>query len=248
MVSTTVGSTKPKKSKAADLLGFALGKRGVHLSKLSKDELTELLAGRIGGIDFRELRGFSEVREVISWCGEGEQTIVSPFPKINARGFDRFPFDLKSHVISLQNPLIMSGRDTWRQHETGKERTENWPGFSVSLREGEYLYRFERDILVLRRIPGSLSCAPQDEALVELTTRYTKVPQKDTYVADSIRATRIPIANFCEYFGKNAGTAAHAIIYEIASAHEQTVKDLESLVHRTQASAAEWRRIAEATI
>jgi hypothetical protein len=248
MVSTTVGNIKPTKSKAADFLAFAIGKRSVQLSKLSKKELTELLAERIEGIDFRDLRGFSEVRDILGWHADEWKITVPPDVKIGTTNeFDQFPFDLKSHVIGLQNPLIASGRDTWRQYETNKEKTENWMGFSMYRREGAYLCRFERSILALRRVPNNLPCASQAEALVELTTRYVKKPQGNEYVANSILVTRIPVANFCKYFGKHAGTVAHAIIYEMASAHERTVKDLESLVRRAQESAAEWRRLSKAT-
>jgi len=248
MVLITTDKEKPKKSRAADLLEFAVGNRRVHLSKLSKEELTELLAERIESLDFKELRGFDEVQNVLSWRGEDQSATVSANTKISAKGFDLFPFDLKSHVIALTNPLIMSGHDTWRDDETTKERTERWSGFPLYRKNGAYLHHFERNIFVLRRIPRHATFASQDEALAGLTTRYMKLPGKNQYVAQSIIATRIPIVAFCKYFGKHAGNVAHAIIHEIASAHEATIRDLKSTTDRVERSALKWRRLAEATV
>jgi hypothetical protein len=222
-------SDTAKQSKAAQELQFVVErKHHISLSALLPKELNAFLASELSKLDLKELRGFKELREVISQHRDEVLMRVSERMPFCSLGFsEKYQFTLKSHVIQVSRGLLSQDL-TYRRYESGEETNDlnvflGW----VPKGRGGYVCRGKEKVLFLWRTPDPLA---HEDVLVEVEYEYYKVPRKDEFMISTIYATRVLVHKFSQHFGSQAPQVACNLLWEIATIYSVTVDSLENKV------------------
>jgi hypothetical protein len=188
------------------------------------------------------LYGFTELRETLSEKGDGRDGSVKVDDKavVICRGLsDGDFFDLKSHTVRVWQGFIWSKR-TWRRNESGEETSDF--GVFDKWNNGGYLYRYDQQILLIRRVPEGF---PKKSLIVEVIYSCIKIPNEKNYLVSGIDAKIVPIQEFCKYYGKKSGRLACCVIGGLHSLYIRTTDHLQSKANQMKSRAEGIGRFQE---
>lgn len=225
-----MASVRQTQTPACRDLDFALGEKRINLGDLSESEFDEFFKKVLGDICPREIRGFSELKDVISVMSSPDRNrntdlnnlSISEDVVLSAKGFsDGTCVDLKTHILKLCRGFVRQ-KFVFKQLETGETRTDreahrDW-------RDTGILLSGERSVLAIRR-PRNHSRA--DECLVVVSFKYSKLQCKKRHIVETIEIQNLPLSEFRQYFGKKYPHIAKELILELNTALRRTVDDLE---------------------
>ncbi|MBP6943246.1 MAG: hypothetical protein KBB55_04370 [Candidatus Buchananbacteria bacterium] len=234
------------KSKAQQDLDFALGNSRVSLKDLSATEFDELLQTRLGEVHLQEIRGFTQLREMLPFRSDGifshgikkiDLQITTTF---EAMGFGtEFSVDLGTQVLELHG--TMSGEVTFKRLETGEESSDQEVIHSWG-HNGGYVCRGRGYRLAVCR-PNKYSRA--SEGLIAVHFEIEKVPHKSEHVFTAIRVEYVELKKFRDYFGDNYARTANNIFQQVAAMHYRTAKELESQLKHMQGLEGKFQRLSD---
>lgn len=230
MTSATANKSIPRPSNAQTNLDIVLGIQRVALSKLGTSELQALLASQLKPRDTRELYGFEELKSALRRKGH-EPLEVSDAPTFVSLFPEEFPFNLKSHVVSVCRGCLYYSQ-LWRRYETGEETDDSKKASDWG--NSAYLYRGTETLLFMRRMQENWSGA---DILAEVTYSYAKTQNKSEWVIKEISARPVPIEGFCRHYGKKAPEVAVHLLWELRDIFWRTADAMHSKAKRMREEA-----------
>lgn len=233
-------------SDARTLLNYALGKERVGIGGLTPKEFDELFVDVFNEVCLRELRGFKDLKDLISRRSETNEGALKHISvdiaaaEIVNKASSELACDLSSHMLWMSRGLL-SREITYHRHESD-EKTTDWE--VANKWKNVYAASGCESMLALRRPYDS--DYSREGHLFEVGYKYHKVPHQDEMRIYHIEVEYVPLSKFRKHFGEKYPRIACDLISELRFHVSSTVDALQSHAQAFQRTLTDLERLSGA--